>query len=250
MTARMIAAVAVFFAFAHPVIAQKAPSFGPTPSFVRPAVPCGLNLCDAVSGAIVAIPARIDSPSIDAATNSAVNSDDKRNKPGFSGNAKPGGGMFNIQGNGIGLPAGVGSSGKGQAATEKTKTEETAKASDKAKGDDSKPSESRSSDGKDSKQNDSGDRKPADGKPSGENPRADNAVQPRPTNSPTACTGVGHDGQACGSEVNNPDPVAQRIKHGFENNPGVARPTDMKVKDTGVGTPTCFGESREGVDCK
>lgn len=46
------------------------------------------------------------------------------------------------------------------------------------------------------------------------------------------------------------DPVARRIDQGLERNPGAARPTDLKVKGSGVEVPRCFGESREGEGCK
>lgn len=45
------------------------------------------------------------------------------------------------------------------------------------------------------------------------------------------------------------DPVVRRIDQGLERNPGAARPTDLKVKGSGVAVPRCFGESREGEDC-
>ena len=126
------------------------------------------------------------SPALDAARGSAGNTDDPMRRPGISIGGKPGGGMFNIQGGGIGLPPGVGNE----------------------KRDEEKPK----------------------------------VAQP-------ACTGVDAQGRACGEQASS-DSVGQRIEQGTEKNPGAARPTSITIQGPGIGTPTCFGDSRDSGACK
>lgn len=55
-----------------------------------------------------ALQQQIGSPGAESARGVSGNSDDQRGRPNFSGKGKPGGGLFNVQGDGVGLPAGVG----------------------------------------------------------------------------------------------------------------------------------------------
>ena len=61
------------------------------------------------------------------------------------------------------------------------------------------------------------------------------------------CTGPNREGAGCAEKSS--DSVARRIDQGLERDPGATRPGDLKVRDTGVAVPKCFGESREGVNC-
>lgn len=162
-----------------------------------------------------------------------------------------------IEGDGVALPAGVGAKNQNQAKTnpdreskgekskapaaEKGRREDTAQ--DKVKGlakaggpepqnqpaDGSDPSNS-AADGK-------------EGRPAIEKSRRGN----RPVQE-----GNGENMAVTPSQLTptrDANPVVQRMDRGFERDPGVARPTNIKLKESGVALPACTSESREGVAC-
>lgn len=191
-----------------------------------------------------------------------------------------------IQGDGVLLPRGVGESAKDKAGTgkEQARDNDRESAQEKAKGED--PGDSK---GKDvastsprneksqsvqekAKGDDAGGSKgpgiagtapglekgqPADGKDgSAKDPAQDEGkdrgpATPRPIER-ESLPPKAKDGRPAISaprDEKEQDPVARRIDQGLERNPGAARPTDLKVKGSGVEVPRCFGESREGENC-
>ena len=154
---------------------------------------CSFMQCAAAQGPpLVGTASAMPSSPVDAAIHGATNPDERRDKLGLprSGGLGPGG--IRIQGDGIGLPQGVG------------------------------------------------------GNPA---PRAEKDKEPEKKNSLTssACVGPNRDSQSCAEKES--DPVARRIDQGLERSPGAVRPTDIKVQESGVATPSCFGDSRDGVGC-
>lgn len=146
-----------------------------------------------------------------------------------------------IQGDGIGLPKGVGDSNKAKA-DEKKEQAEGKKDTDQEKGKgqgDAKP-------GGVATVSPQGEGKPKEASPEDKkNPPLEPArgiTQP-----PLAAGGKPVTGGP--REEKEQDPVARRIDQGLERNPGTVQPGDVKVRETGVSVPRCFGESREGENC-
>ena len=46
------------------------------------------------------------------------------------------------------------------------------------------------------------------------------------------------------------DSVAKQIDYGFAGDVGTTPPMDHRIDETGISTPDCFEESREGTACK
>jgi hypothetical protein len=46
------------------------------------------------------------------------------------------------------------------------------------------------------------------------------------------------------------DSVAKQIDYGFAGDVGTTPPMDHRIDETGISTPDCFEESREGTPCK
>ena len=46
------------------------------------------------------------------------------------------------------------------------------------------------------------------------------------------------------------DSVAKQIDYGFAGDVGTTPPMDHRIDETGISTPDCFEESREGAACK
>jgi len=46
------------------------------------------------------------------------------------------------------------------------------------------------------------------------------------------------------------DSVAKQIDYGFAGDVGTTPPMDHRIDETGISTPACFEESREGTACK
>ena len=46
------------------------------------------------------------------------------------------------------------------------------------------------------------------------------------------------------------DSVAKQIDYGFAGDVGTTPPMDHRIDETGISTPDCFDESREGQACK
>ncbi|HWI36012.1 MAG TPA: hypothetical protein VNU64_06125, partial [Burkholderiales bacterium] len=46
------------------------------------------------------------------------------------------------------------------------------------------------------------------------------------------------------------DSVAKQIDYGFAGDVGTTPPMDHRIDETGISTPSCFEESREGTACK
>jgi len=46
------------------------------------------------------------------------------------------------------------------------------------------------------------------------------------------------------------DSVAKQIDYGFAGDVGTTPPMDHRIDETGISTPGCFEESREGTACK
>jgi hypothetical protein len=46
------------------------------------------------------------------------------------------------------------------------------------------------------------------------------------------------------------DSVTKQIDYGFAGDVGTTPPMDHRIDETGISTPSCFEESREGQACK
>jgi hypothetical protein len=51
-------------------------------------------------------------------------------------------------------------------------------------------------------------------------------------------------------EAQDTDSVQKQIDYGFEGEVGTTPPMDHRIDETGISTPACFEESREGAACK
>lgn len=155
-----------------------------------------------------------------------------------------------IEGDGIGLPTGVGQKNQDQAKTnpdrdasgEKSKPADPVhdKAKDLAKtggtGIQKPPSDGSewSNSGADGKEGRPANEKPRRGdRPTQEGGNGENIVV-TPSQSPTTREAA---------------PIVQRMERGLERDPEIARPTNIKLKESGVALPACTSESREGVAC-
>jgi len=85
------------------------------------------------------------------------------------------------------------------------------------------------------------------GNPAGPRTEKDKEPEKKSASAGSACVGPNRDGQGCVEKES--DSVARRIDQGLERSPDTARPTDLKVQGSGIATPRCFGDSRDGVEC-
>lgn len=147
-----------------------------------------------------------------------IKQDPLRGSPGFGAAPRL---NIRIEGDGIGLPPGVGPRNQ-------TKS-------------DGSPQQGKPSDGK-------------DGVPISEKPKRERA--PEPQDGPPQHSNVPPPATVPPATVTpaiparGSDRVAERIERGFEREPGTARPTDIKLKEGGVSLPLCTTQSREGDACE
>jgi len=183
-----------------------------------------------------------------------IKHDPLRARTGFGAPSKL---NMRIEGDGVALPAGVGAKNQNQAkanpdrdskgekskepAAEEGKRDDPVqdKVKDLAKAGDPKP-QNQPADGSDPS-NSAADGK--EGRPAIEKSRRGN----RPVQEGNGETMAVTPSQL--TPTRDADPVVQRMDRGLERDPGVARPTNIKLKESGVALPACTSESREGVAC-
>lgn len=69
-------------------------------------------------------------------------------------------------------------------------------------------------------------------------------------NAAPQCAGADDRSQACKPQGKSAEEGAQHVREAAETNPGAAKPTDTRLQGTGIGTPACFGDSRDSAGCK